>query len=247
MPVLTVIAIIAACAAAMLYCAHGRRRLRVLSAWKHPTPGFCFYLDEDAAMDIYLARDYPYLQREVERRTHRNIVLALLSRLSPIHVGVRYGQQEITKYFEDAGPITVIGRIIRALDKENDIVYVNLIDRTIAPTAGLRRALEPPNGDRVEQTDRARLRDLEAAAFVSVEGRFWVTAKSEKSTTFTVPYGDPNRPSSDQPKVSVTCVTEQVRGQDVPEHAFRARCLGKISRNPDTGDLTISPVLAIFR
>jgi hypothetical protein len=244
---LLVISVISACSAVAFYCAHRIRVSRHLSAWMGNQ--LCFYLDERNAMDLYLQGDYPYLQRSVERTTRRNIVLEVLFRFLPIRGGLRRvaGEEQVTKYFEDAGPITVIGRIVRALDKENDIVYVDLINRTIAPNAGLDRALKSPSGEQAKRVDEARLRDLESAAFVSIEGRFKVTAKSEKTTTFSAPYDGPTESSGDQARVSVTCVNKHLRPEDVPDGAFRARCLGKISWDPDTGDLEISPVLAIFR
>jgi hypothetical protein len=53
--------------------------------------------------------------------------------------------------------------------------------------------------------------------------------------------------STDLPRVSVTCVTDQLR-RKVPEDAFPARCLGKISHwDPHTRQLVISPVLVIFQ
>jgi hypothetical protein len=51
--------------------------------------------------------------------------------------------------------------------------------------------------------------------------------------------------SADLPKVSVTCDTKQLR-RIAPDGPFRARCLGKISWDPGTRQLAISPVLAIF-
>lgn len=243
MPLLLAISAIAACSAVALYCAHRVRVSRHLSAWvMKQKPGFCFYLDERNAMDLYLQGDYPYLQRSVERTTRRNLVLELLFR--PLRGGVRRvaGEEQVTKYFEETRSITVIGRIVRALDKENDIVYVNLLTRTIAPNAGLDRALKPLPGGRSKRVDMARLRDLEPAAFVSVEGRFAVRDESGEMTTFSAPYGD-----SGDHVVSVTCVTDQLRDGKVPDGAFRARCLGKISWDPGTGDVKISPVLAIFQ
>jgi hypothetical protein len=224
---------------------------RQLSTWgKKQKPGICFYLDEKKAMDLYLQGDYPALQRSVQWTTRRNTTWGLLLRL-PFIRGVTMnhaaGQEQIIKYFENVEPITVIGRITRELDNANDIVYANLINHTIGPSAGLNRALQPTHGKNAKRLPAARLRELEHAPFVSVLGRFRVTATSETTTTFSAPYGDPPKLSDHLPKVSVTCVTDQLRHEDVPEGPFRARCLGKISWDPGTRELTISPVLAIFR
>jgi hypothetical protein len=235
-------------AALGLGCAYLITVRRHPPAWvRRQKPGICFYLDEDNAMDLYLQGDYPYLQRSIQETTRRNSAGELLLRLSPVRGGVKrsVGEEQVTKYFEDVGPITVIGRIIRALDRANDIVYVDLFKRTIGPTASLDQVLKLTHGKQAKQVAAARLRELESDAFVSVEGRFRVTAKSETTTTLSAPYGDPAEFSADLPKVSVTCDTKQLR-RIAPDGPFRARCLGKISWDPGTRQLAISPVLAIF-
>ncbi|RAY16832.1 hypothetical protein DPM19_01310 [Actinomadura craniellae] len=221
------------------------------SAWAgRQKPGICFYLDEDNVMDLYLQEEYPDLQREVEETISRSTGAELQVRPAPVRAGVTAaaGREQVIRYIKDEGPITVIGRIIRALDDANDIVYVNLYNRTIGPNIGLDRALAWTHGPGAGRVRAARLRELDPSAFVSVTGRFRVTDRSETTTTFSAPYGDPTEFSGDLPKVSVTCVTAQLRRDDVADGPFPARCLGKIKHwDPDTRQLVISPVLAIFQ
>src|SRR5918999_1134216 len=140
-----------------------------------------------------------------------------------------------------------IRRNIAGLDNANDIVYVDLFNCTLGPSVGLDRALERNHGRKAKRVRTEKLQKLDPFTFVSVMGRFRVTAKSETTTTFSAPYGDPTEVFDDLPRVTVTCDTEQLR-RNVPDDPFPARCLGKIKHwDPDTRQLVISPVLAIFQ
>jgi hypothetical protein len=223
------------------------RRHRLIWA-RGPQPEIYRYLDEDYAMDLYLQGDYPYLQRSVQETLRRKYEGK--AQISPPSLGAGVAgaveKEQIIEYFEEVGPTTVIGRIIRALDDANDIVYVDLLNGRIAPSVGLDRALRPAHGWQAKQVRAARLRELESAPFVSVEGRFRVTSESATTSTFSAFYGDPKEVSDDLPKVSVTCANDKLRHNNVPNPPFRARCLGKIRWDPGTRELEISPVLAIF-
>ncbi|ROO85071.1 hypothetical protein EDD29_2606 [Actinocorallia herbida] len=224
----------------------GRRRLAALRTGQNRS--VWVYLDEDGAIDLYRQGDYPYLQRTVERTTRRTIASRLRLRSAPLSGGADHvaGEQLVTRYFEDAGAVTAIGRIVRALDAAHDIIYVDLINQRVLPNAGLDRALEPAYGDRAGRVGSVRLRELEPA-FVSVEGRFRIIAETDTTVTFAAPYGDPGTLAEDAPVVSVTCPAADVRLPSGPPAPFRARCLGKISWNPSAGTLEISPLLAIYR
>ncbi|WP_067462157.1 hypothetical protein [Actinomadura macra] len=238
---ITASALAAMLAIPLVYAFKVHRHPSVLA--RKQKPGICIYLDEDNAMDLYLQGDYPYLHSTVVKTSRRNIVLGLLLRFLPFLANVQHtaAEEQVIKYFEEVGPITVIGRIVRALNDADDIVHVDLLNHTICPNADLERTLGPSRG---KQPRSARLRDLESDTFVSVMGRFKVTDKSEKATTFSAPYGGS---SADSPTVSVTCITKHLRRDDTPDLAFRARCLGKINWDPTTGHLKIYPVLAIFQ
>jgi hypothetical protein len=235
--------------AAALWGAYVITVRRHRATWgRRPQPEIYRYLDEDYAMDLYLQGDYPYLQRSVQETLRRKYEGKARFSPAPLGAGVTGAveKEQVIEYFEEVGPNTVIGRIIRALDDANDIVYVDLLNGRIAPSIGLDRALKPTHGWQAKQVRAAQLRELESAAFVSVEGRFRVTSESETTTTFSAPYGDPKEFSDDQPKVSVTCASDALRRNNVPNPPFRARCIGKIRWDPGTRELEISPVLAIF-
>ncbi|HZB32308.1 MAG TPA: hypothetical protein VE465_19270 [Streptosporangiaceae bacterium] len=238
-------------AAVALWCAYMITVRRHRSAWvRRPKPGICFYLDEENARDIYLQEDkYPDLQRSVQETIRRNIAGKVKVKPSPVGADVTTAneREQVIQYIKDEGPITVIGRIIPALDNANDIVYVDLFNCTLGPSVGLDRALERNHGRKAKRVRTAQLQKLDPFTFVSVMGRFRVTAKSETTTTFSAPYGDPTEVFDDLPRVTVTCDTEQLR-RNVPDDPFPARCLGKIKHwDPDTRQLVISPVLAIFQ
>jgi hypothetical protein len=226
-------------------CAYVMKRRRSASAWRQ-RPAICLYLDEDNVMDLYLQGDYPYLQRTIEETSRRNTVIGVLLRFFLLRWGVQHsaGKEKIIKYFEDVGPITVTGRIIRALDDANDIVYVDLVNRTIRPNAGLDRLLESKSGKPAKQAHSALLRDLESDTYVSVVGRFETTDESERTTTFSAPYGGSAQSSGE---VSVTCLNKHLRRDDRLGGPVRSHCLGKINWDPATGKLRIYPVLAIFQ
>jgi hypothetical protein len=213
-------------------------------------PGICFYLDEDDAMDLYRQEEkYPDLQRSVRETIRRNTDKKVQLQRPPVSAGVTAANEEeqISESIKNDGPITVIGRIIPALDNANDIVYVDLFNCTLWPSVDLNRALERTHGRRATQVRATELQKLVPFTFVSVMGRFRVTAKSRTTTTFAAPFGDPTELSADLPTVSVTCNTTKLR-RKVPEDPFPARCLGKIKYwDPGTRQLVISPVLAIFQ
>ncbi|MEU8800399.1 hypothetical protein [Spirillospora sp. NPDC048819] len=235
-------------AGAGIVCAYAIKVNRHRRKWgRNLIPKICLYLDEKSALDIYLQGEYPALQRSVQRTTHRNSASGLLLRIPLIRgtVDRAVKQEQIEKYFEDAGSITTIGRIIHELDGARDIVYVDLIERTIGMGAGLNRVLEQSHGKGAKRAS-APLRELETAAFVSVKGRFWVTDQSETTTTFSATYGNASELSGDLPKVGVTADTAWLRHEKIPQSPFIAHCLGKIRWDPGTGELEIYPILAIF-
>lgn len=223
------------------------------SAWGPPRPRSapCFYLDEDIARDLYLQDDkYPELQRSVQETTRRNTsgVVNVRPSFAGAEMTASKEREQVTNYIKHEGPITVIGRIIRALHSANDIVYVDLFNCTLAPGVGLDRALERTHGRQAKSVRSARLQDLDPFTFVSVAGRFRVTGGSETTTTLSAPYGKPTEFSDDLPSVSVTCDTEQLHLSVQGTDDFPARCLGKIKHwDPGSRRLVISPVLAIFR
>ena len=142
---------------------------------------------------------------------------------------------------ETAEPITVVTIIVDVLEHAGDIVHVNLPKREVTAGEALDKAL---HADLERPTAGVRLRDLEA--FVSIQGRFRATNRTDTATTFDAPYGDPDDPT-DGPQVRLICAAAGLRGAEVPAGPFRARCLGRVEDwNPDSGRLIVHPI-AIFR
>ncbi|CAM3639107.1 hypothetical protein KIPE111705_18275 [Kibdelosporangium persicum] len=223
-------------------------RYRRMTAPSHDDPGICFYLHDETVVN--LQGEYKALQQEVEERWRSSTEGRVSAEVHGVGAhGAREAEKEKTiRYIADEGPVTVIRRIIAELERANKIVHVDLFTESFEPTNGLDHAFRPVPGKNPAWRRSARLRDLKPLIFVSVMGRFRVTDKTDKTTTFSAPYGDPADPTSEPRQVSVTCVTAQLRREDVPTGPFPARCLGRIQKwDPDTKRLVIDPVLAIFQ
>jgi hypothetical protein len=226
-----------------------RYRQRTAASNPRGNPEICFFLHERNVMNLYLQGEYPALKREYEERTRSSQETGLNARVRGIgegHAGREREEETVIKYIKDEGTLRVIGRLIRALEDANRIVYVNLFTTSFEPGRGLDGALSSPDGRRATWRRSARLRDLNPFTVVSIMGRFQVTDRNDKTTTFSAPYGDPTDPASEPRQVSVTCVAEYL--EDVPAGPFPARCLGRIQKwDPDNQKLVIDPVFAIFR
>jgi hypothetical protein len=210
--------------------------------------GICLYLHEKTVMAIYLLGDYEALTQVVEETTRSDEEGSVTAQFGGFggRLGQKAAKEKLIKYIKEAEPITVIGRIIDAFERADDIVYVNLVTRSLEPGRALDRALSA-HGRNAARWRSARLHDLDPFVYVSITGRFRVTAETDTTTTLSAPYGDP-ADSADLPRhVSVTCVTSQLL-EAVPTGPFSARCLGRIQGwDPAARTLTIDPVIAIFR
>jgi hypothetical protein len=210
-------------------------------------PDICFYLDDEIVMNLFHQRENTALRQEVEEQSRSSKDGKITAQVQGVgaQAGKTDEQTRVIKYITDQSPITVIRKIIADLERADKIVYVDLLNRSIEPSTGLERAFQQ---GRSPVSGSARLRDLKPFIYVSILGRFRVTDKTDRTTTFSAPYGDPDDPASEPKQVSVTCVTDQLRREDVPTGSFPARCLGRIQGwDPDTRKLVIDPVLAIFR
>jgi hypothetical protein len=209
--------------------------------------GICIYLHEKTVMNIYLQGDYEALSQVVEETTRSDREGSVTGQFGGLggRLGQKTAREILTKYIKEAGPITVIGRIITAFERADDIVYANLITRTLEPGRALDRALSA-HGRNAARWRSARLHDLDPFVYVSITGRFRVTGETDTTTTLSAPYGEPTDAPDRQQHVSVTCETSQLL-EKVPAGPFSARCLGRIQNwDPATRELTIDPVIAIF-
>lgn len=220
-----------------------RRRDVAATARRHQ---ISFYLDENSVMDLYRQYGGKYkaaLRQEVQERISSSREIELTADLAPLQAGGKRGvnSEVFRTYIEKAEPITVVTIIVDVLEHAGDIVHVNLPKREVTAGEALDKAL---HADLERPTAGVRLRDLEA--FVSIQGRFRATHRTDTATTFDAPYGDPDDPT-DGPQVRLICAASGLRGAEVPAGPFRARCLGRVEDwNPDSGRLIVHPI-AIFR
>jgi hypothetical protein len=208
--------------------------------------GICVYLHEGNVMALYLLGDYEALVQEVEETTSSGDHVRVEGRLGGLRGGAgrEAARQKIKRYLREEGPITVISRVIDALENAGNIVYVNLFTTSFEPGRGLDRALAAR--ERPGRGRHARLRDLPPFVYVAVTGRFRITERTDTTTTFSAPYGDPADPESAPQQVSVTCLNSQFL-DEVSQTPFSARCLGRVQGwDPDNRRLVIAPVLAVF-
>lgn len=209
---------------------------------RRPRPhGASFYLDKDLVMDLYQVRYKAALQQEIEDRVVRAGDLELRAQVYGAEAGGarRFNREVLRRYVQTFEPITVIGTIIDALEATNGVVHVHLRRRRVEQNRALAVALD--DSDALAR-NRIRLRDLDV--YVSVTGRFRLSATEGTTTVFLAPYGDPTDPE-DGPQVRVECATDGLRGP-TPKGTFQARCLGTVlDWDPRRRHLVIRPI-AIF-
>ncbi len=210
-----------------------------------PRHNITIYLDESSVMDLYRQYGGKYkaaLRHEVQERISSGSELEASAELAPLRARASRGvnSEVFRTYIEKAEPITVVSIIVDVLERAADIVDVDLTRQEVEASDALDRALagRPPAGG-------VRLRDVDA--FVSVLGRFRVTARTAEATTFEAPFGDPTDPTdpATAAKVRIVCTKGGLRSTVLP--AGRARCLGLAGDwDAETRTLTVHPI-AVFR
>jgi hypothetical protein len=213
----------------------------------HNDPEICIYLHDGHVMNMYRQGEYKALKQEVELRTRRNREARLSAQARGVgaQVGQESEEEKVIKFIQDEEPITAIRSIMTDLERARNIVYIDLLNKSLEPGGGLDRALPGRKGPRQRAIP---MWDLNPFVFVSIKGKFRLTDRTGTTTTFSMPYGNPADPESESWQVCITCVTAHLRLTDIPAGPFPARCLGKI-QNWDRGTktLVIDPVLAIFQ
>jgi hypothetical protein len=213
----------------------------------------CFYLHDESVMDHFqMGRYAAALRREVEERVSRGTdvgVNADVLGLAGFDGGRQSSREVVSRYLEEAEPISVIGVVVAALEREHVVVHADLTRQAVRRNTALAKALDTAYGsDRVPHT--VPLDDL-VDPFVLIRGRFRKTDETDESGTpqaieLTARYGSPADPGQG-PRVRVACRTSGLRSGDVPGGSFTARCLGKVRHwNAAEGVLEVD-ALAIFR
>ncbi|TDC77374.1 hypothetical protein E1283_07495 [Streptomyces hainanensis] len=212
------------------------------------TFAMCIYLHDRSVMDHFqMGRYTEALQKEVEQRDQRGAEMGVDAGVLGTGgtVGVQGSREVVSRWLEVAEPISVIGVIVAALEREHVVVHADLLRRTVRRNEALVKTMGVAHG--VGRLPEAvPLGDVDD--FVLVRGRFRrseQTPDSPGTTVFTAPYGTDEDPTLTA-HVRVTCRTTGLR-TEVPSGAFSGRCLGKVGYwNPADGVLEVD-ALAIFR
>ncbi|MFD5322095.1 hypothetical protein [Streptomyces sp. NPDC127098] len=218
------------------------------AAREHPLDT-CFYLDDRQIMDHFQMRRYlPALTVEVERRREKGTETGVTLGLPGAEAGVGRlnGEEVVQRYLEEATPISVIGVIVGALERERAIVRADLPRGTARRDPALVRAVAAVQGPG-PLPPRIALGDLDG--FVLVRGRFSRSddAQVGEATVFDAPYPSGEDDAAPAARVRVVCRTTGLRESEVPDGSFPAQCLGKVRDwHPESGVLVIS-ALAIFQ
>lgn len=212
------------------------RHVRERRGRTNRTPySICFFLDEQSVMDLYRSNFGAALEQAVEQQTNVNTSVGLVGKLLPWTVKANRDvtQAKFTSYVQKNEPITVIGMLMDAFEREDAVVHADLRGGTILPNRSLVDALD---GD-----GRVALSDIEE--FVSVRGRFLMDPDTSEGIVLRASYDEGREP----PYVRVVGAREGLRRETIPDGTFRARCLGKMTGwHPDSGEVTLEAI-AIFR
>jgi len=190
---ITAVSLVAAVATAVV---HWRRHRAPAATRLH---GISFYLDDESVMDLYRQHGGKYkaaLRQEVQERISSNREAALSADLAPVQAGAKRGvnTEVFRSYIENAEPITVIGIVIDVLDREDDIVNVDLRKQEVISNRALDKALDT---DDDERPTTLRLRDLDT--FVSIRGLFHLTDRTPHGHDVRGPLRQPHRPRPGSP------------------------------------------------
>lgn len=230
--IVTVLALVVAVGVAVL--AWRAARKSALS----PTPGPPVYVDGEMVSRIIAMIDIPRFPADVtstaELTKDGKIAVPGLGEIGQF--SSRRGQTRVVQ--EVFEPVDLVGDMVKGLENRDDIVYVNLDERTVLRNTALERLMASWE----MATGPLRLRRV--TRYVWVEGVCRMTSQSNGTTVFLAPVGEP---AEDGPQVRLECGDRWLLGDSVPHGTFNAHCLGKVqSWNEDTRELVILPI-AMFQ
>ncbi|MFD0202585.1 MULTISPECIES: hypothetical protein [Saccharothrix] len=229
--IVTVLALVAAVAVAVL--AWRAARKSVLS----PTPGPPVYVDGEMVSSIIALIGIPRFPANVTSR-------ATLTQDGKIAIpglgdGALTSTREETRVSEEVfQPVDLVGDLVKGLENRDDVLYVDLNERTVLRNTALERLLASWG------TATGPLRLRRVTRYVWLEGVCRMTSQSNGTTVFLAPVGDPDE---DGPQVRLECGDRWLLGDSVPGGTFNVHCLGKVqSWQEDTRELVILPI-AMFQ
>ncbi|GLZ39919.1 hypothetical protein [Actinokineospora sp. NBRC 105648] len=200
--------------------------------------GQIWYLDNDAVMDTYRGNNSA-LRSEVERRitSSKGAVLGLVVPGVDAKGEASVSQEVVTKFVQEAEPITVVRLVVDILDREHNIVHVDLRHQRVPWHTAREKLLAqgPGGGD-------TRLSDM-VGVYVSISAVLHRDPNSEEGAVFLAPYGT-GKPG-EGPTMRVRCVLSGLRVKELPMAS--AQCVGKVVMwDDDRLELVVDP-LVIFR
>ncbi|MBB5808791.1 hypothetical protein F4560_008559 [Saccharothrix ecbatanensis] len=233
--IVTVLALVVAIGVAVVTWRAARR------SDARPTLGVPVYLDGKAVLHIVATGRFG-----IERLPAEIISRAVLTKDGKISIpwlgnsgaDVATTREEIKSYQKTYEPIDLIGELMEGLEHRNDLLHVDLDERTLLRNTALEQAESGPPARSL------KLRRIQR--FVSMQGVFRVVQQQNGMTVLLAPVGDPDDPE-EGPQVRVECSDDWLLRDSVPEGTFNARCVGKVQRwKADTEELVVLPI-AMFQ
>ncbi|WP_018680890.1 hypothetical protein [Actinokineospora enzanensis] len=200
--------------------------------------GQVWYLDNDAVMDMYRGNNSA-LRSEVERRitSSKGVVLGVVVPGVDAKGEASASQEVVTKFVQEAEPITVVKLVVDILDRAHNIVHVDLRNQQVPWHTAREQLLArgPRGGD-------MRLSDM-VGVYVSISAVLHRAEDNGDGVVFLAPYGQ-GKPG-DGPRMRVRCVLGGLRVKEL--RVTSAQCVGKVVLwDDDLRELVVDP-LVIFR
>lgn len=232
---------IALMTATVMITASHRRTHRAIT--KPPAHGIVFYLDDNAVMNLYHSGYSAAVSREIEKTINRNQEGEVSAKLTPVQVGGRRGmnETEVSRFTEEAKPITVIGLIIDVLNKTDQIVYVDLRRREVTSNHALVKILDSEHDRRPKVIPLHKL----APGFVSVCGLFRKIEQTDSTLVLQALHDDPTATTQGL-QVRVSYAMGELRSP-VPTDLFEASCLGRVKWDPQNRCPVLDPIAIFLR
>lgn len=195
-------------------------------------PSAPLYLDKAEIIAMYLASG-GVLRQEIERTFRQTADATLSGELANLagSVGRSKVKEVISRYVDDAEPLTVIRAVREALENAHAIVRVHLTDREVTDNRALANAARG-----TDTRGKIHLTALDTE-YVLLRGKFRRVGAPASLVGFTAPYG-----TSAGPRVVFQCREDDLL-LPVPAATFKARCLCHVDEwNPAEQTLSVRPI-----
>lgn len=198
-------------------------------------PSAPLFLGKAEIITMYVASG-GVLRQEIERTFLRTADAKLSGELANLQASVGRSRSEeiISRYVDDAEPLTVIRAVREALENAHAIVRVHLTDREVTQNRALARAARG-----TEARGKIQLTALDTE-YVLLRGKFRRVRAPASKVGFTAPYG--TSMVSDGPRVQFQCREDDML-LEIPTTPFKARCLCHVDEwNSTEQTLSVRPI-----